>query len=180
MRCGRVVHLRKKKHVVQERLIHSGAIMYRLLLVLLFFCIMSNSAFATEPFNFQKYFEKIQMKAPVNQLLACYSNNAKNAAISPSFISLFLAQMSNWQINCYPNPDEMHITKVEPPYVYAEISFLVSSGTKRSIRSLKFEVRPENGVYYILPKFNGNYYGTKTMYVDPWIETSEREEIVKK
>jgi len=147
--------------------------MYRSLLVLFFLCTISKATFAAESI------QMLQMKSPVNQLLACYSIAGKTAAISPEFQKEFLATNSNWEINCYPNADEMHITKVAPPYVYAEISFLNSSGTKRSIRSFKFEVRQENWEYYIVPKYNGNYYGTKTMYVDPWLETSEREEIVK-
>lgn len=110
--------------------------------------------------------EEGNMKAPVYQFLAGFDLPSMQQVISRKYISTNIPRNTQWMPNFYGNAHEITITKIVPPYVYAETTFYSYVGTNRY--SYKFEVRKENDNFYIVPSKNA--YKNEILFVEPWVE----------
>jgi hypothetical protein len=110
--------------------------------------------------------EEGNMKVPVYQFLAGFDFPSMQQVISRKYISTNIPKNAQWIPNNYGMAHEIKITKVAPPYVYAETTFYSYVGVNR--HSYKFEVRKEDNNYYLVPSKNA--YQSGMLFVEPWVE----------
>lgn len=138
--------------------------MKKLFLYVLLFLILVGNVSADELGKRRN--EEGKMKVPVYQFLAGFDFPSMQHVISRKYISTNIPSKTQWTPNTYGEAHEIKITKVAPPYVYAETTFNSYVGIRRY--SYKFEVRKEEDRYYIVP--SKNEYHDEMLFVEPWVE----------